>query len=87
MIFYSLLIIIFKKNKLIIQKKINKKLSIFFLLAAYKQADGKKIDERRIIVDCERGRTVKGWKPRRFGGGKGESRRTKSQPKEKAAKK
>jgi len=45
----------------------------FFLLskAAYKRADGKKIDGRRVVVDIERGRTIKGWKPRRLGGGKG----------------
>lgn len=54
-----------------------------FQKAAYKQADGKKIDDRRVLVDCERGRTVKGWRPRRFGGGKGETRRTRSLNKEK----
>ena len=32
---------------------------------------GKKIDGRRVVVDIERGRTIKGWKPRRLGGGKG----------------
>lgn len=45
--------------------------STFFLffvyLAAYKHADGKKIDGRRVLVDVERGRTVKGWRPRRLG--------------------
>lgn len=40
-------------------------------LAAYKRADGKKIDGRRVVVDIERGRTIKGWKPRRLGGGRG----------------
>ena len=35
--------------------------------AAYKHADGKKIDGRRVLVDVERGRTVKGWLPRRLG--------------------
>jgi hypothetical protein len=35
--------------------------------AAYKYADGKKIDGRRVLVDVERGRTVKGWLPRRLG--------------------
>jgi len=35
--------------------------------AAYKHADGKKIDGRRVVVDVERGRTVKGWLPRRLG--------------------
>lgn len=39
--------------------------------AAYKRADGKKIDGKRVVVDIERGRTIKGWKPRRLGGGKG----------------
>ncbi|EMR64725.1 putative u1 small nuclear ribonucleo protein [Eutypa lata UCREL1] len=33
--------------------------------------DGIRIKDRRIKVDVERGRTVKGWKPRRFGGGLG----------------
>nr|XP_002131795.1 U1 small nuclear ribonucleoprotein 70 kDa-like [Ciona intestinalis] len=41
---------------------------------AYKSADGKKIDGRRVLVDVERGRTVKGWRPRRFGGGLGSTR-------------
>ena len=35
--------------------------------AAYKHADGKKIDGKRVLVDVERGRTVKGWLPRRLG--------------------
>ncbi|GFR83989.1 U1 small nuclear ribonucleoprotein 70 kDa-like [Elysia marginata] len=35
--------------------------------SAYKNADGKKIDGRRVLVDVERGRTVKGWRPRRLG--------------------
>ncbi|OAD72471.1 hypothetical protein PHYBLDRAFT_6241, partial [Phycomyces blakesleeanus NRRL 1555(-)] len=39
--------------------------------AAYKDADGLKMLGRRVIVDVERGRTVKGWKPRRLGGGLG----------------
>lgn len=43
--------------------------------AAYKYADGKKIDGRRVLVDVERGRTVKGWLPRRLGGGLGGTRR------------
>ncbi len=44
------------------------------LKTAYKRADGKKIDGRRILVDVERSRTVKGFKPRRLGGGIGDSR-------------
>ncbi|KAG9342834.1 hypothetical protein JZ751_015041 [Albula glossodonta] len=43
--------------------------------SAYKHADGKKIDGRRVLVDVERGRTVKGWQPRRLGGGLGGTRR------------
>lgn len=38
---------------------------------AYKRADGKRIDGRRVLVDVERGRTYKGWLPRRLGGGLG----------------
>eukprot|EP01016_Furgasonia_blochmanni_P030314 TRINITY_DN3158_c0_g1_i9.p1 TRINITY_DN3158_c0_g1~~TRINITY_DN3158_c0_g1_i9.p1 ORF type:complete len:431 (-),score=88.74 TRINITY_DN3158_c0_g1_i9:198-1406(-) len=41
---------------------------------AYKKADGRRIDGRKVLVDCERGRVVKDWRPRRFGGGKGETR-------------
>ena len=37
------------------------------MTAAYKHADGKKIDGKRVVVDVERGRTVKTWKPRRLG--------------------
>lgn len=42
---------------------------------AYKRADGRKIDGRRVLVDVERGRTVKGWKPRKLGGGLGGTRK------------
>mmetsp|Transcript_15244 Transcript_15244/g.13777 ORF Transcript_15244/g.13777 Transcript_15244/m.13777 type:complete len:407 (-) Transcript_15244:195-1415(-) len=38
---------------------------------AYKRVDGKKIDGRRVIVDVERGRTVRNWRPLRLGGGLG----------------
>ncbi|KAL3901071.1 MAG: hypothetical protein SGCHY_000890 [Lobulomycetales sp.] len=41
---------------------------------AYRKASGSKIDGRRILVDCERGRTVKDWKPRKLGGGLGLTR-------------
>ncbi|KAJ3331652.1 hypothetical protein HDU76_002610 [Blyttiomyces sp. JEL0837] len=44
------------------------------LTTAYKEADGVKLDGRRILVDVERGRTVKGWRPRRLGGGLGGTR-------------
>lgn len=43
--------------------------------SGYKHADGKKIDGRRVLVDVERGRTVKGWLPRRLGGGLGGTRK------------
>ncbi|KAL2164183.1 hypothetical protein VTH06DRAFT_3397 [Thermothelomyces fergusii] len=39
--------------------------------AALEGCDGIRIKDRRIKVDVERGRTVKGWKPRRLGGGLG----------------
>jgi len=39
--------------------------------SAFRQADGKKVDARRVIVDAERGRTCKFWRPRRLGGGRG----------------
>ncbi|CAJ0574890.1 unnamed protein product, partial [Mesorhabditis spiculigera] len=35
-----------------------------------------KIDGRRVAVDYERGRTQKSWLPRRLGGGKGDTRKT-----------
>ncbi|KAL8710052.1 MAG: hypothetical protein Q9220_005323 [cf. Caloplaca sp. 1 TL-2023] len=38
---------------------------------AYKATDGIAIRGRKILVDVERGRTVKGWRPRRLGGGLG----------------
>ncbi|KAL5224813.1 hypothetical protein ABZP36_011452 [Zizania latifolia] len=41
---------------------------------AYKQADGRKVDSKRVLVDVERGRTVPNWRPRRLGGGLGSSR-------------
>ena len=46
---------------------IHLEISLFIFLAAYKHADGKKIDGRRVLVDVERARTVKGWRPRRLG--------------------
>ncbi|KAJ8764305.1 hypothetical protein K2173_006045 [Erythroxylum novogranatense] len=41
---------------------------------AYKQADGRKLDGKRVLVDVERGRTVPNWRPRRLGGGLGTTR-------------
>ena len=48
-------------------------------LNAYKYGDGKKIDGKRVIVDFERGRTVLTWRPRRLGGGLGDTRKSKSE--------
>jgi len=48
--------------------------------AAYKDADGLKLKDRRMLVDVERGRTVKEWRPRRYGGGLGGRHYTKVQP-------
>ena len=46
---------------------------------AYRRANGMKLDDNRIVVDVERGRTVKGWFPRRLGGGLGgEARRARA---------
>lgn len=47
--------------------------------AAYKETDGIKIKDRKVLVDVERGRTVSGWRPRRFGGGLGGRGYTKAQ--------
>ncbi|PVU93808.1 hypothetical protein BB561_003023 [Smittium simulii] len=41
---------------------------------AYHEADGIRILGKRVVVDVERGRTVKGWRPRRLGGGLGGTR-------------
>ncbi|KAK9811126.1 hypothetical protein WJX73_004790 [Symbiochloris irregularis] len=51
------------------------------LKTAYKTADGKKLEGRRICVDVERGRTVPGWQPKRLGGGKGGENRAWREPK------
>lgn len=48
--------------------------------AALEGCDGLRIRDRRIKVDVERGRTVKGWKPRRLGGGLGGRGYTKAAP-------
>ncbi|CAG8957228.1 hypothetical protein HYFRA_00009430 [Hymenoscyphus fraxineus] len=48
--------------------------------AALESCDGIRIKDRRIKVDVERGRTVKLWKPRRFGGGLGGRGYTKAVP-------
>ncbi|GAB7357958.1 hypothetical protein MBLNU230_g0125t1 [Neophaeotheca triangularis] len=45
---------------------------------AYKHTDNLKIRNRNVLVDVERGRTVAGWRPRRFGGGLGGRHYTKA---------
>jgi U1 small nuclear ribonucleoprotein len=52
---------------------------------AYRYANNMTLDGRRILVDVERGRTVKGWKPRRLGGGLGDSRAAKLSKREQIA--
>lgn len=42
---------------------------------AYDRANDMEVDGRRVRVDVERGRTVPDWRPRRFGGGLGSSRK------------
>jgi hypothetical protein len=46
--------------------------------AAFKHANGRKIDGRYVLTDVERGRTVPNWKPRKLGGGLGPGRRVKA---------
>ena len=41
------------------------------LQKAFKGADATTLDDSRIVVDVERGRTVSTWVPQRFGGGLG----------------
>nr|POF21107.1 u1 small nuclear ribonucleoprotein 70 kda like [Quercus suber] len=48
--------------------------------AAYKNTGDIMIRNRRVCVDVERGRTVTGWRPRRFGGGLGGRHYTKEPP-------
>lgn len=55
------------------------------IIAAYKETDGIRIKDRRVLVDVERGRTVKGWRPRRLGGGLGGRGYTKAMPARPAA--
>ncbi|CAB11649.1 RNA-binding domain-containing protein [Schizosaccharomyces pombe] len=50
------------------------------LKVAYKASAGLMLNGRRIVVDVERGRTVKGWLPRKLGGGLGGRHYTKERP-------
>ena len=46
---------------------------------AYNRGDGRRIDGVRVLVDKELGRTDKYWLPRRLGGGRGDTRRSKAE--------
>ncbi|KAK9108838.1 hypothetical protein Sjap_016898 [Stephania japonica] len=71
-----------KKVRIVTDKVTNKPRGYAFveymhtrdMKAAYKQADGRKLDNKRVLVDVERGRTVPNWRPRRLGGGLGSTR-------------
>ncbi|KAI3901906.1 hypothetical protein MKW98_027203 [Papaver atlanticum] len=71
-----------KRVRMITDKESNKPRGYAFIeyahtrdmKAAYKQADGRKLDNKRVLVDVERGRTVPNWRPRRLGGGLGSTR-------------
>ncbi|KAJ0980401.1 hypothetical protein J5N97_008656 [Dioscorea zingiberensis] len=71
-----------KRVRLITDKETNKPRGYAFIeyahtrdmKTAYKQADGRKLDNKRVLVDVERGRTVPNWRPRRLGGGLGSTR-------------
>lgn len=41
---------------------------------AYRRGEGLVLDGHRVVLDVERGRTVRGWVPRRLGGGLGNTR-------------
>ena len=43
----------------------------YLLYTIPRKSDGKRFNDRRIVVDVERGRTAKGWRPMRLGGGLG----------------
>jgi len=49
-------------------------LTTFLIEGAYKKADKKRIDNKRVCVEMERARVDPKWKPRRLGGGRGDSR-------------
>ena len=53
--------------------------------AAYRGANGRAVEGRRIVVDAERGRAVPDWRPRRLGGGVGRGRLAKSKKGKKGA--
>ncbi|ROW17681.1 hypothetical protein VPNG_00627 [Cytospora leucostoma] len=62
------------------EKDMRARLAARAILAALEQLDGISIKGRRIKTDVERGRTVSGWRPRRFGGGLGGRGYTKAMP-------
>ena len=72
-----------KDIKFVYDRKTGKRKNYCFLefereesfMAAMKKGRTLPIDGKWIIVDCERGRTVPNWLPRRLGGGYGENPR------------
>lgn len=50
------------------------------LMQAYRKGSGVKILGREVEVDCEYARTKKDFRPRRFGGGLGSSRKSLNHP-------
>ena len=50
-------------------------------IAALVKGEGRRVDGRRVKVDYERGRTKSDWIPRRLGGGKGDTRRDRTEEK------
>jgi U1 small nuclear ribonucleoprotein 70kDa len=56
---------------LLINVYVELSLTLLSRTAAYKDAEGLKLMNKRLLIDVERGRTVKGWKPRRLAGGLG----------------
>lgn len=52
------------------------------LIVALAKGNGRRVDGSRVIVDYERGRTKSDWRPRRLGGGKGDTRRDREEEKQ-----
>ena len=51
------------------------------IIVAVSRGDGRRVDGKRVTVDYERGRTRDDWRPRRLGGGKGDTRRDRNEEK------
>ncbi|KAI9296576.1 RNA-binding domain-containing protein [Neoconidiobolus thromboides FSU 785] len=80
-----------KKIKMVQNKETNEPRGYAFveferekdMKAAYHEADGVRLRGKRILIDVERGRTVKDWKPRSLGGGLGYTRKGKKEENQK----